>query len=572
MNKFVKVFVPLVLAILIVVSIGWYLFIYDRTFTQDMLLQEARFCGDKGYDSLSSFFYDLAYRFNDQDMNVAIELANQYKADGNYTKAEYTLVNAISDGATTELYIALCGTYVEQNKILDAVNMLDTISDPTIREQISRLRPEAPSADYEPGFYNEYIQVSLTSDGGSIYYTTDGDYPSQSTEHYTQPISLPLGETMIRSVCVGENGLVSPLGSVSYTVGGVVEVVEFTDPAIEQAVRELLSTGTYTDVYTNQLWEITEFTCPTQAQELTDLAYMTNLETLRFADMTLGSISVLKGLTNLKTLSFEKCRLDSDELSILAGMQNLTQLTLRECGLATIAGLSGAPHLTELDISGNTIRNLEALSSIQTLQKLNMGHNALTSLSAISGLTNLTELDVAYNSLTDISPISSCIRLQSLDVTSNQLTDLNAVGTMVCLTNLSADYNQLTDVSVLGKITSLQELSISNNAIEDISMLSTLTALEHFDFSYNSVKELPQWSEGVLMSINGSYNQLENIDVLANQSNITYIYVDYNNISSIQALENCYYLVIVNIYGNPVTDAAVLTAHSIIVNYDPTAA
>lgn len=571
MNKFLKAVVPLILALLILVSIGWYLFIYDRDFTQDMLLKQARSCGTRGYDSLSSFFYDLAYRFNDQDMNVAIELADQYKADGNYTKAEYTLVNAISDGATAELYAALCSIYVDQNKILDAVNMLDTISDPAIKATISEMRPQAPAADYEPGFYSEYIQVTLTSNDGAIYYTTDGDYPSRATTEFTEAIPLSVGETLIRSVCIGENGLVSPLGAVSYTVGGVVELVEFADPAIEQAVREMLSTGSYTDIYTNQLWEITEFTCPTEAASLADLTYMTNLETLSFQNMTLDSLEDLKNLGKLQTLSFESCRLNPDDLTILAGLQNLDSLTLKSCGLATIAGLSGAPHLTELDISGNTIRNLEALSTILTLQKLNMGHNALTSLSAISALTNLTELDVAYNSLTDISPISSCIRLQKLDVTGNQLTDLNAVGTMVCLTELSADYNQLTDVAVLGNITSLVKLSISNNAIEDISSLNTLTGLEHFDFSYNQVTQLPQWTEGVLMSVNGAYNQLESIDVLANMTNITYIYMDYNNISSIKALADCYYLVIVNVYGNPVTDAKALTEHSIIVNYDPTA-
>lgn len=571
MNKFLKVVVPLVLAMLIIVSIGWYLFIYDRDFTQDMLLKEARFCGTKGYDSLSSFFYDLAYQFNDQDMNVAIELANQYKSDGNYTKAEYTLVNAISDGATAELYAALCGIYVDQNKILDAVNMLDSISDPVIRTQIDNMRPQAPTANYEAGFYDTYIQVTLTSDGGSIYYTTDGDYPSRATTEFTEAIPLSVGETLIRSVCIGDNGLVSPLGAVSYTIRGVVELVAFADPAIEQAVREMLNTGSYSDIYTNELWEIEEFVCPTDAATLSDLAFMVNLETLTFGNMTLDSLEDLKSLSNLQTLSFEDCQINPDDLSIVAGLQNLTSLTLKNCGLSTISGLSGAPHLTNLDISGNTIRNLDALTSIPTLQQLNMGHNALTSLSAISSLLNLTELDVSYNSLTDISPISSCIRLQRLDVSGNQLTSLETVGTMVCLSELSADYNQLVDVSVLGEITSLVKLSLSNNSIEDISMLSGLTALEYFDFSYNKVSELPQWSGGALININGAYNQLENIDVLANMGNITYIYMDYNEISSVKALENCYYLVTVNIYGNPVTDAAALTEHSIIVNYDPTA-
>ena len=161
-------------------------------------------------------------------------------------------------------------------------------------------------------------------------------------------------------------------------------------------------------------------------------------------------------------------------------------------------------------------------------------------------------LDVSSNSLTSISPIAACIKLQTLDVSGNQLTELDCVSSLVCLTELHADYNQLTDVAVLGGCTGLKELTISNNAIEDITAFVTLTALEDLDFSYNQVTELPQWTEGALRNINGAHNQIENIDVLAKHSQLSYVYMDYNNIESVDALENCYYLVMVNIYGNPV--------------------
>ena len=38
MKKFIRVLVPLLLAVLIIASIGWYLFTYDRGFTRDFLL------------------------------------------------------------------------------------------------------------------------------------------------------------------------------------------------------------------------------------------------------------------------------------------------------------------------------------------------------------------------------------------------------------------------------------------------------------------------------------------------------------------------------------------------------
>ena len=109
MKKFIRVLVPLLLAVLIIASIGWYLFTYDRGFTRDFLLTQARYNDLHGNSRLSSWFYDLAYNFSNHDENVAIELANLYKADDNYTKAEYTLTNAINSEPSAELFTAIAG-------------------------------------------------------------------------------------------------------------------------------------------------------------------------------------------------------------------------------------------------------------------------------------------------------------------------------------------------------------------------------------------------------------------------------------------------------------------------------
>ena len=98
MKKFFKIVIPIILALAIIACIGWYLFIYDRNFTRDMLLEGARYFDDRGNHAFSGWLYDQAYLHAEDNDAVAIELAQQHKADGNYTKAEYTLTRAISDG------------------------------------------------------------------------------------------------------------------------------------------------------------------------------------------------------------------------------------------------------------------------------------------------------------------------------------------------------------------------------------------------------------------------------------------------------------------------------------------
>ena len=571
MKKFMRILVPLLLALVIIASIGWYLFVYDRDFTRDTLLSQARYHDLHGNSRISAFFYDLAYEHSGRDENVAIELANQYKSDGNYTKAEYTLTNAINAGATAELYTALCKTYVEQDKLLDAVNLLANIGDAGIRAQLNAQRPSAPTADHEAGFYNQYISVALSSSDGTLYYTTNGEYPSIAAQPYSAPIELPAGETVIYAISVADNGLVSPLSIFGYTVGGIVEPAIFMDAAMEEAMRTALGAASDDILYTDDLWNITEFTVPAGVTNYDDLALMPYLQSLTIQDQKLSSLSCLSGLNQLQTLNLTGCSFPAEDLSVLANLPALTSLTLSDCGLSTIEGLTNVRGLTYLDLSDNTLRNLDPISNTGTLTEMNLQHNAVTSLSALAGLSNLEKLDISYNAVTSLSPLAACAKLSWLAADNNQLTKLEGVSSLSLLSYLSVDYNKLTDISIAANCTELVNLSFAGNEISDISALNTLLKLDILDFSYNTVEKLPDWQEGcTLRVIDGSYNALTSIDNLSKLEKIGYIYMDYNKLTSVDALGDCYNLVQVNVYGNEISDVSALTEHDIIVNYDPT--
>ena len=571
MKKAFKIIIPLLLSAAILLSIGWYLFVYDRNFTRDILLQQARYNDTHGNVKLASWFYDMAYNFTGQDKNIAIELANQYKSDGNYTKAEVTLTEAIADGPTTELYAALCRTYVEQDKLMDAVMMLDSVTDPVIRSQLDAMRPTAPAADYAPGFYNSYILITLASTGNRICYSPAGEYPSIKSDLYFAPFTLSAGETTIYAIAVSSDGLVSPLSILSYTVGGVVEEVHFTDDAMAAEIRTLLGVDEGQVLYTNDLWDITEFTVPAEAASLDDLVYLPYLKTLTVSDRQFESLSFLAPMTQLEELKLTGCRIPDAELTYIADLPELRRLTLNECGLSTISNLSGAENLTYIDLGNNTLRHLDPLSGMMYLSEIDLQHNAISSLGALSGLTGLQKLNVSYNSITDLSPLTGCSNLSWLDAGHNSLSNISSMEALTTLNHLNLEYNGLTDISPLAACTALTNLDISNNMIQHIASLSTLTGLQYFDFSYNNVSALPNWpTDCALYSINGSHNNLDSLYALEKKENLAYVYMDYNRLTSIDVLANCYKLVIVNVYGNQIHDVSALTKQDIIVNYDPT--
>lgn len=566
-----KRLVPIVLALLIIASLVWYCFVYDRDFTRDMLLKMARYQSTDGDPRVASWFYDMAYEHSGQDEVVAIELANQFKADGNYTKAEYTLSNAIADGGTADLYIALCKTYVEKDKLLDAVNMLDNIADAKIKAEIDAMRPAMPVPDPAPGFYSQYIPVNLTGTTGTIYYTTNGEYPSTEDAPFSEPITLPGGETTIQAVSVDENGLVSPRGIFGYTVGGVIEEVFFEDPIIEDAIRQLIDRTDGGALLSNELWELSSFYLPKDAIYCDDLTKLTYLQSLTIDGQVFDSMRFLSSLTELTELTLTNCRFQASDLDIIAALPNLQRLTLSNCGLSTIAGLENAQSLVYLNLSNNTIRNLEPLAHMMKLQEIDLQHNALTNLSELSGLGNLQRLNVSYNSLTSVAPLATCTKLTSLEANNNELATLSGIDNLPALSYLAANHNALTDISPLASRTTLTELHVANNSIEDITFLSALTGLEVLDFSSNKIETLPAWpDQAKLRVIDGSHNEVASLDSLSNQMNLTHIYMDYNKIKSISKLENCYKLVLVNVYGNDIKSAKELTDHDIIVNWDPT--
>lgn len=573
MKKLTHFLVPVLLFALIVASIGWYLFIYDRDFTRDTLLSQARFQDRHGNARLSAMFYDAAYNFSGHDQNVAIELANQYKGDGNYTKAELTLTTAIHSAPTPELYTALCKTFVEQDKLMDAVALLENVSDPSIKAHLDALRPATPVSDFDAGYYSQYMDIHLTSpDAKYIFYTTDGEYPSIDGSLYNGAITLPAGETTVYAIAVSESGLVSPVTVLGYTITGIIEEVTFTDPAMEAAIRQLIGADADDKVYTDRLWEITEFTAPEGVTTYCDLTLLPYLTTLTIQNATIDSLNHLSSLGKLVVLDLTGSKFPVADMSVLANLPSLSSLTMAGCSLSTIEGLAGAQYLTYLDLSNNTLRNLDVLTPMTSLSEINLNHNAVIDLSALTNLPNLVKLSVNFNALSSLSPLSSCVRLNHLEADNNNLTGLNGLEKLPLLSHLSVDYNDLTDVSILSGSVELTNLSIASNAITDISALSGLNKLKVFDFSGNQIEALPAWPDGcVLTTIDGSYNALADISSLKNMQQLTHVYMDYNLLTDINALANCYCLVQVNVFGNAIPDVSALRDKDIIVNYDPTA-
>ena len=571
MKKVLRILLPILLVIVIISGSIWYLFVYDREFTRDVLLGCARFCESQGHHSMSTWFYNRAYNHAADNDAVAIELAEQYTRDGNYTKAEYTLSKAIADGGSIDVYIALCRTYVEQDKLLDAVTMLNSVTNAEVKAQLETLRPRAPQSQTAPGLYNDYISIALTADTDTVYAANDGEYPSVTKDLYSAPITLTDGENEIYAVAVSDNGLVSPLAVLSYTVGGVVKEMEFTDTAIEAAIREILGADDGRILYTNDLWGISEFTVPSGAESYDDLQSLAFLKTLVIERGPYADMSSISALENLTELTITNTSVSASAFEGIASLPLLEKLTISDCSLSTLAPLEQAQNLTYLDVSNNVVSNLAPLSGLTKLTEVYLQDNAIGDISPLASLSSLEKLDVSGNTLTSLSPLAEVTGLTWLKADANGIADLSGIGNLSALAYLSVNNNQLTSVTELSGCSALTELYLSTNSLTDISVLAGLEKLTDLDFSYNSVENIPAFSTTcALVTIDGTKNLITSLEPLDGLENLNNVHMDYNEgITSVDCLIRCHNLIQVNVFGTKVKTATSLTELDIIVNYNP---
>lgn len=576
MRRTWKRILPVLMVIAIICSIAWYLFIYDREFTQDLLLKHARYFEEKGKHATATWFYNLAYMHAGDGDDIAIELAQQYIANGNYAKAEYTLSNAIADnGGSVKLYMALCQTYVQQDMLMDAVAMLDSIGDPAIRAELDRMRPAVPTASHDSGFYSQYIDITLSAEAGKLYVSTDENYPSTQDAPVQEAIALKAGKNTISALVVGDNGLVSKLSIFNYTVTGVIEEVTLRDPAIDAAVRQQLGLSQSDTLFSSDLWAITEFEIPAETVDYSDLQWFPYLQSLTIEGGSFSNLSVLASLAQLKNLTIRDCRdsiVSSQDISVIAALPNLQHLTMSNCQLSSssIETLSGANNLISLDLSNNNIRDISSLSFMSKLKELNLSHNALTNLSFISALSGLEVLDVSYNSLVSVLPLAGCPSLKELNAAFNYIETLSGTDNLYALQYLNASNNNLVSVDSLSGCLQIIELHIANNNLTNISSLSGLSAMTYFDFSNNQITAIPEFDDSAaLVYVNGSSNRLNTVAPLSGLEHLTTVAVDHNNISTLDSLTQCLHLVRVDAFGNPISDVSKLKELSIVVNYNP---
>lgn len=551
MKHALKIILPIILILALIIGACCFFLIVRRDLTESIFVYWGEHFYEAGRYSRAVAFYKAAMHFAPKDADLAICLADAYKKSGNYTKAEYTLVSAITQiPDSVQLYVALSKTYVEQDKLLDAETMLGRITNDAVRTQIDALRPAAPVIEPESGNYSEYIDVTVTGASGTVYAVCNSDFPASEQDVYTGPISLEAGESKIVALSVAENGLVSDAVYAGYTVGNVVEEVKLADAGMDAYVRELLGKTAGSAIMSDELWAVEELDLPDTVASLEDLPYFTGLHSLSLHHGTGLDLSVLSQLPTLRKLDLSGCTLSTAAMNTIVTLSELTSLNLSGCAVAEIDALIGLQKLETLDLSNNTVSDLTALSALLALRELNLTNNPITSLSNLKNCTELETLYAGQCAITRIAGLADHTKLKTLVLSGNKITDISALASCTAIETLDLSGNSISDISVVSNFKKLVDLNVSSNQITDLPQFDADTPLWHVDISHN---------------------QIESLAGLEGNLAVNFINADYNRVKSVAKLESCIMLVRMNLWDNPVDADEVkqLQDIGILINYNP---
>ena len=197
------------------------------------------------------------------------------------------------------------------------------------------------------------------------------------------------------------------------------------------------------------------------------------------------------------------------------------------------------------------------LSDVWDMKQLSLENAGISDISALTEFTNLEYLNLSGNNLENADALTSLTKLRELKLNDNQLSDLSFLENMNALATLNLDHNSVSDLKPLAQLTALSVLRLQRNTVEDISSLTEIPALQSLYLGENTL------APGSLSTIAGmtglsvldlSFCGLQGVSPLsgmAEQADLTELYLAGNNISDILPLKEFDSLTTLDLQNNP---------------------
>ncbi|MCI9438988.1 MAG: tetratricopeptide repeat protein [Lachnospiraceae bacterium] len=216
--------IVLLITILLIAAAGaaaWYIQGYN---SEEYQVERAQQYVDQGkYDEAIACF-GRALELDRNNIELIFGLADVYLLKNNKVEYEYLLREIVrSEYATAEqldgAYGKLIGIYRDRGDYQTINDLLLASNNDALLSAYESYIARAPEFSVKEGYYTSIQPLKLTAVGsGKIYYTLDGEEPTQADTEYTAPIILENGDYVVTAYFVNERGIASEFVSKEYHI------------------------------------------------------------------------------------------------------------------------------------------------------------------------------------------------------------------------------------------------------------------------------------------------------------------------------------------------------------------
>lgn len=192
-------------------------FIYLNTY-HGLVGSGMKFLEESNYKAASSKF-NQAVKQDDSSAEAYNGLAKVYMAQNKNDEAEFLYLHAISKyPANVELYRGCIEFYQKTDQLSKIPMLLDKCEDDGVLDDLYMYVSNEPKFSLEEKTYDIVQELSITSTGQKIFYTTDGTEPTTASTVYTEPIQIGEGTTTVKAISINAEGVPSIVVSKTYVV------------------------------------------------------------------------------------------------------------------------------------------------------------------------------------------------------------------------------------------------------------------------------------------------------------------------------------------------------------------
>ena len=217
---------------------------------------------------------------------------------------------------------------------------------------------------------------------------------------------------------------------------------------------------------------------------------MKGLVNLSAENKGIQNLTGLQLAANLRRLTFARDKHQFSDLTPIAGLNSLESLRFGGVNVSDLSPLAGLINLKHLHIDGTNVSDLSPLAGLINLEWLHFDVSKVSDLLPLAGLINLKHIGTWGSNISDLSPLAGLTKLRSANICGAEVSDLAPLADLTGLTELYLRVNEISDVSPLARLTGLTRLNLKDNNISDISALVGLTDLEWLNVAENNIDDV----------------------------------------------------------------------------------